>query len=83
MDPIDRDDFNPRRGREANEETIANIKQLAEVWHGLEDQAQSWQDTMMVPAVREAIETGHSYRQLAEAAGVSTSVIQRMVRECE
>jgi len=70
-DPIQQADFNPRRGREPNPERMARVKYFS--------QQRSKYDEMMSNEVREAIATGHSYRQVAAAAGVSVSVIQRIM----
>ena len=71
-DPIKQEGFNIRRGRQPNPERIARIRFFA--------QRQREMDDRLAKEVREAIATGHSYRQVAEAAGVSVSVIQRMTK---
>ena len=75
MDPIQREDFNIRRGRVANPERMEKIKDLA--------MRTRVYNKMLETQIREAIKTGHSYRQVASAANVSVSVIQRMVHEEE
>ena len=74
-DPIERADFNIRRGREANPDRMERIKLFA-------DRKRAY-DISMTREIREAIRTGHSYRQVATAAGVSVSVIQRIVNSME
>lgn len=71
MDPIERDDFHPRRPRPVNEERIKKIGYYASRKRHYED--------LLTMEIREARAAGHSYRQLADAAEVSISTIQRMV----
>ena len=73
MDPIDREDFNPFLKREPNPERIKKIDYFA--------RRKAHYDALLTMEVREAIATGHSYRQCADAAGVSVTVIQRMVNK--
>ena len=72
LDPINRDDFNIRRGRQPNPTRMEKIKLFA-------DRRREY-DYSLTREVREAIKTGHSYRQVAEAAGVSVSVVQRIMK---
>lgn len=72
-DPIEREGFNIRKGRVANPERIARIRSYAEAGRQFRD--------MLIGEVREAIKTGHSFRQVAEAAGVSVNTIQRWCHE--
>lgn len=74
-DPIEREGFNIRRGREANPQRMARIEFYA-ARKGIAEKA-------LETEIREAIATGHSYRQVAKAAGVSVSVIQRMMKCAE
>lgn len=71
VDPIDQVDFNIHRRREANPNRMKRIRLYAEGRRHMDD--------MLTEEIREAHKTGHSFRQIAEAAGVSVSVIQRMV----
>jgi len=71
MDPIEREDFNIRRGRQANPERMERINFFAK--------RKGYYGDLLITAIREAIASGHSYRQVAEAAGVSVSVIQRIL----
>lgn len=72
MDPIEREGFSIHRGREANPERMDRIRFFAQHTKATRE--------LLTKEVREAIATGHSYRQVAEAADVSVSVIQRMVK---
>lgn len=78
VDPIEDPNFNPARKREANPETIATIQVLALNYHRAVANAEA-RKRELAAAVREAKRAGHSYPQLAEAAGVSMGVIQRFV----
>lgn len=71
VDPIQRDDFNIRRGRKPNPERMARIRFFA----GRKDEYK----LRLAKEIREAIKSGHSYRQVAAAAGVSVSAIQRII----
>lgn len=70
-DPIDLPGFNPMRKREPNPERMARIRELAARIGVLRE--------ALHQEIREAKAAGHSYPQLAEAAGVSIGVIQRIV----
>lgn len=74
-DPIEREGFNIRRERTPNPERMEKIKLFAERKRDY--------DKSMNREIREAILTGHSYRQVAAAAGVSVSVIQRIMNNME
>lgn len=71
LDPINREDFNIHRGRQPNPRRIRLIEMYAEK----KRQAES----SLNAAICEAMESGHSFRQVANAAGVSVSVIQRIM----
>jgi hypothetical protein len=79
-DPIDKPGFNPHRGREANPERIERIRELGEEWKGSTDLAKAAR-RQLVAEIKSAKAAGHSFRQLADALGVSIGTIQGMVRE--
>jgi hypothetical protein len=67
VDPTD----NPKR--------IQRIRILAENWRIAVYEGAEWHD-QLVAEVRDAKLAGHSYRQLAEAAGLPLSEIQQMLQ---
>ena len=73
MDPIQREDFNIHCGREANPERIARIKFYASQKDAAKDALEN--------EIRAAMMSGHSYRQVADAAGVSVMVVRRIMSE--
>lgn len=58
---------------------INNVLFVAQAWREKQEEADFWRKAL-TKEVREAKQAGHSYQQLADAVGVSISVIQRMVR---
>lgn len=78
VDPIEDPNFHPMRARPANPTRIARIKALAKQYRAKMADADVVR-AEMAREIREAKAAGHSYPQLAEAAGVSMGVIQRIV----
>lgn len=77
-DPIEDPSFNIMRAREANPERINRIRELARQWRMHERRAEDVRDEM-AQEIRAAKAAGHSFPQLAKAAGVSIGTIQRIV----
>lgn len=77
-DPIDQPGFYPNLRREPNPERIKRIEELADKYHCLKRDMEAARDRLSIE-VREAKSAGHSYNQLATAAGVAIGTIQRMV----
>lgn len=80
VDPIDRPDYNPMRAREANPETMQRIAYLGATYRQKLAEARIVREEME-REIRLAKAAGHSFPQLAEAAGegFSIGVIQRIV----
>lgn len=75
MDPIDRPDFNINTKREPNVETMARMRGQASLWRSAVEAAND-ERAKLNELILYAFDTGHSYRQMSEAAGVSIQVIQ-------
>lgn len=77
-DPINRDDYNPYTKRDPNPERITLIKQRAEAYHAVMQRAAELR-AELDDAIVDAHQTGHSFRQIQEASGISISSIQLML----
>lgn len=79
-DPILDPDFNLYTAREPNEETINELKRIADDWHAAKDIARDLRQELDAK-LREAKESGHSYTQLRDAVGLSIATIQAVLEK--
>jgi hypothetical protein len=79
-DPIDRPDYHPMRAREPNPVTMKHITFLGDEYRKLLRNAEIIRKTLEAE-IRQAKAAGHSYNQLATAAGEGFSLrtIQKIV----
>ena len=77
-DPITREDFNPYTHRDPIPQRIDSIRQAAEAYHAAMQHAVELRD-VLDDTIVEAHQTGHSFRQIREASGISVSAIQNML----
>lgn len=79
-DPINSPGFNPYTYREPNEQTIAEIKALADQYHSVKDRARELRQRLDCK-LRDAKACGHSYGQLRDACGFSVATIQAIIEK--
>lgn len=77
-DPIARKDFRPDIYRDPNPERIARIERAAEAYHAAKELAAEARQVLDDEIVA-AHATGHSFKQLKDASGISVSGIQGML----
>lgn len=82
IDPIERPGFNPMAYRPANKETMKKINSLGDAYRDALEAAGDIRRELE-DEILEAKRAGHSYPQLAQASGLSISVIQRVIEKSQ